>query len=171
MGDYWLWCCTRRGHFFAFCLCPLARPWAGQRSAGWRRPLASLRYSRGRRCLSPRWHSPAGPGCWAGGCGPSDLRPAGLASLALGISLRPGGEGAVFGLVCARATGRRICLPAPARRHRWSGEPSAAGLSPAGNGNAYGHWRCRWRSCFRDSLYSPRIVPSDPSEARGKERD
>lgn len=52
-----------------------------------------------------------------------------LASLALGISFRSGGEGAVSGQALARATGRRLRLPctrAPAPQVRCSGSASSA---------------------------------------------
>jgi hypothetical protein len=223
---------------------PLARPWAGQRCAGWCRPPATLRCARGRRCLSPRGHSPAGPGCWAGGCGPVDLRPTGASHPWPSASrsgpaarvpflvrpLRGRPRAGTAGAVCpfgSRAAAVLPCVPAcrPSRadggdtgfesrsrwylliysmetvflrigrsrrararlgnlsyapgrdvgerrdRPAWRAEPSAAGLSPAGNGKAYGLWRYRWCWCLLDLVCSPRFVPSDPRDARGKELD
>ncbi len=92
-------------------------------------PTGTLRCARGRRCLSPRGHSPAGPGCWAGGCGPVDLRPTGashpwpLASrsgpaarvLFLVRPLRGRPRAGTAGAVCpfgSRAAAALPCVPA-----------------------------------------------------------
>lgn len=58
-----------------------------------------------------------------------------------------------------RDVGERCDRPA------WRAEPGAAGLSPAGNGKAYGHWRVRMVGCegWRASL--PRL-PFGQTEAR-----